>query len=197
MAVTVIAASARAVDERPAETPSYPLNVTAWYPLKIGNTWTYKAGAITMTTRVVKYEEFEKQLCARLESSMGDKVVAIEHVAVKKDGVYRCGFSGKKAEPPLLFLKLPVEKDQTWTVNTTADGDKIVGTLKSGMIEEEVKVPAGTYKGVYTTTGECDAKGVKVSFTYYFAKDVGMIKQISKVPGQEVTLELEKFEPGK
>ena len=57
-----------------------------------------------------------------------------------------------------------------------------------------MKVPAGTYKDVYMTTGECDANGVKMSFTYYFAKDVGMIKQVTKLPGQVVTLELEKFE---
>ena len=63
---------------------------------------------------------------------MGDKVVAVEHVAIKEDGVYRCGFGGKKADPPLLFLKLPAEKDQTWNVSTTADGQKVAGTLKSG-----------------------------------------------------------------
>ena len=52
----ILVTSARAADEKPVETP--------WYPLKVGNTWTYKAGTITMTTKVVKYEEFEKQLSA-------------------------------------------------------------------------------------------------------------------------------------
>jgi hypothetical protein len=32
---------------------------------------------------------------------------------------------------------------------------------------------------------------------YYFAKDVGMIKQTISIAGQQVVIELEKFEAGK
>jgi hypothetical protein len=40
-----------------------------------------------------------------------------------------------------------------------------------------------------------DANGQKIGFTYYFARDVGMIKQTIKIQTQEVVIELEKFEP--
>jgi len=59
-------------------------------------------------------------------------------------------------------------------------------------------VPAGTYKDVITSGSDnLDANGQKISFKYYFAKDVGMIKQTIKIQTQEVVIELEKFDAGK
>lgn len=184
----VVVSVARAADDKPMETP--------YYPLKIGTAWNYKAGDIKVTAKVVKCEEIDNQLCARIESSAGGKVLAVEHVAVKEDGVYRYAYGNKKVEPPLLFLKLPPVKGQAWNVKSNTGTEKVSGTFTSGMIDE-VAVPAGTFKDVYTCTGDCDANGVKVTFTYFFAKDVGMIKQTIKLAAQEITLELEKFEPGK
>ena len=112
----LVGPAARAQDKM-AETP--------YYPLKIGNTWTYKIGDTHFTMKVVKYEEVEsegkKQTCARVEMSGSDnKVQAVEHIAVrldgKDDGVYRYMFENKKAEPPVRFLKLPPKKDDTWEV---------------------------------------------------------------------------------
>jgi hypothetical protein len=189
----VVGPVARA-QEKMAETP--------YYPLKIGNTWTYKIGETHFTMKVVKYEDVEsegkKQTCARVEMSGSDgKVQAVEHVAVKEDGVYRYMFENKKAEPPVRFLKLPPKKDDTWDVNSKIGAEKLSGTFKIGE-EAEVKVPAGTYKDVITSASEnLDANGQKISFKYYFAKDVGMIRQTIKIQNQEVVIELEKFEAGK
>jgi hypothetical protein len=151
--------------------------------------------------KVVKFEDIDiegkKQTCARIEMARGDKVEAVEHVAVKEDGVYRYMFEGKPANPPVRFLKLPPKKDETWEVNSKIGAEKLSGTFKSGEVDE-VKVPAGTYKNVITSGSDnLDANGQKISFTYYFAKDVGMIKQTIKIQTQEVVIELEKFEPGK
>src|SRR5438067_555865 len=92
LALSLMFAIARAADDKLAESP--------YYPLKVGNTWHYKAGEAKIVFKVAKYEEFEKQLCARLETSVGDKVVAVEHVAVKDDGVYRHAYSNTKVDPP-------------------------------------------------------------------------------------------------
>jgi hypothetical protein len=179
---------ARAADDKPQETP--------YYPLKIGDTWIYKAGQVSVSSTITKYERVGDQMCARIESSTGGKVVATEDVAVKPDGVYRCASAENKVDPPLLFLKLPAAKDLTWSVNSTTAGQKISGTFTSGM-EDKVTVASGTYENVYTCTGDCETSGIKINFKYFFAKDVGMIKQIIKLPTQEITLELEKFEPAK
>jgi hypothetical protein len=184
-----LATPARAADDKPMETP--------YYPLKVGNTWYYKIGDTKFTMKVAKYEEIEKQLCARVEMSVGDKVQAVEHVAVKDDGVYRFAFENKNAVPPVKFLKLPVKKDETWEVKSTIGAEKLAGTFKSGILDE-VKVAAGAYKDVYTSASDnLDANGTKINFTYYFAKDVGMIKQTIKIAGQEVVIELEKFDAAK
>jgi hypothetical protein len=189
----VVGPAARA-QEKMAETP--------YYPLKVGTTWQYKIGETHFTLKVAKLEEVEaegkKQMCARVEMATADgKVQAVEHVAVKDNGVFRYMFEGKKAEPPVMFLKLPPNKGDTWEVESKISTEKLKGTFKTGEVDE-VKVPAGTYKSVITSGSDnLDANGQKITFTYFFAKDVGMIKQTIKILTQEVVIELEKFEPGK
>jgi hypothetical protein len=98
-----------------------------------------------------------------------------------------------------MFLKLPPKKDETWEVEAKIGAEKLKGTFKSGEVSEDVKVPAGIYKKENVVTSgsdNLDANGQKISFTYFFAKDVGMIKQTIKIMTQEVVIELEKYEPG-
>jgi hypothetical protein len=192
VALTVgTAGTVRAADDKPLETP--------YYPLKVGNKWTYKAGDATkITVQVTKFEEVNKQNLAVLELTGGPaKSALVEKVAVKADGVYRYVAADKEVKPELRFLALPPKKDQTWDVMAMVGPEKLKGTFKSGEMDE-LKVPAGTYKNVVTVTGtEFEANGQKLSMTYYFAKDVGMIKQTIKIGGTEVVLELEEFVPGK
>jgi hypothetical protein len=191
----VPAVGAPAPDDKPAEQTTTP-----YYPLKVGNTWTYKAGDTTVTVTVAKFEEISKQNCARLESSSaGGKPTLVEDVAVKADGVYRYGVADKTVEPPVKILALPPKKDETWKIDATIGTETLKGSFKSGE-EAEVKVPAGTFKDVITITGaDIDANGRKISMTYYFAKDFGIIKQRIKIgdAAESVVFELEKFESGK
>jgi hypothetical protein len=96
----------------------------------------------------------------------------------------------------VLFFKLPPKKDQSWNVDSKAGGASIKGTFKDAG-EEDVKVPAGSYKAVVVASQDLEANGVKMSITYYFAKDVGMVKQVVEIAGQKVIVELEKYEAGK
>jgi hypothetical protein len=74
-------------------------------------------------------------------------------------------------------------------------GEALKGTYKLGE-EKEVAMPAGRYADVLISGSEdLDANGQKIGFTYCFAKDVGMVKQVIDLGGQKVTIELEKFEP--
>ncbi len=179
-----------------ADDPVKPIE-SPYYPLKVGSSWYYKLADTHYTLKVTKIEEVDKVPCARIEMFNGERAQTSELVAVKSDGVYRYVFENNKADPPVLFLKLPPKKDETWEVNSTIRSEKLKGTFKAGEVDE-VKVPAGTYKGVYTVSGDnLDANGTKISFTCYYAKDVGLIKHVVKVAGQEVVTELEKYEPGK
>ncbi len=194
-AVVLLAATAavRGADDKTPETP--------YYPLKVGNVWTYKIGDTKLTVKVPKFEDVDKQSCARVEMSVGAKVVSFEHVAVKADGVYRYATDDNKAEPPLCFLKLPVKQGDEWKVASTVGAmGKVTGTFKTGEVAEDLKVAAGTYKKedvITVTCNDLDAGGMKVKLTYYFAKGVGMVKQTIAIAGQEIVIELEKYEPAK
>jgi hypothetical protein len=173
------------------------METTPYYPMAVGTTWEYKAGDSKYTLKVTKHEKVGNTLCARVEMFVKDKAVSYENVGVTKDGVCRFGFENKgEAKPPVLFLKLPPKKDQSWQVDSKIGGEQIKGTFKDGG-EEDVKVPAGSYKAVVVSSQDLEANGVKMAVTYYFAKDVGMVKQIVEVAGQKVVVELEKYEAGK
>jgi hypothetical protein len=167
-----------------------------YYPLEVGNTWHYKLDTTKFSLKVVKHEKVGDVVTARIEMSMDGKVMATEHVFVKDDGIYRYDFEGKKAEPPVKFFALPPKADATWTVDSKVGGETLKGTFKMGEAKD-VKVPAGTYNTFTSASDDLDASGMKISFTSYYAKDVGMVKQVIKAAGQETTIELEKFEPAK
>ncbi|HZY85237.1 MAG TPA: hypothetical protein VFE78_10435 [Gemmataceae bacterium] len=172
------------------------METTPYYPLAVGATWEYKVGESKFTMKVTKHEKVGNVLCARLEMLKDNKPQSFEHVSVTKDGVCRNTFEDKEAMPPVLFFKLPPKKDQSWNVDSKAGGASIKGTFKDAG-EEDVKVPAGSYKAVVVASQDLEANGVKMSITYYFAKDVGMVKQVVEIAGQKVIVELEKYEAGK
>jgi hypothetical protein len=188
LAFLLLLRPALAADEKMTETP--------YFPLQVGNTWTYRVGDNKIIYRVSKHEKVGDLLCARVEMLMGDSVKSYEHIAVKDDGVYRCSFEGKETKPPICILKLPPKKDQSWDVATTVGGESLKGSFKSGA-EDGVKVPADTYKTITTSSKDLDAAGMKIDCTYWFAEKVGMVKQEITVMNQKVLLELEKFEPAK
>jgi hypothetical protein len=180
---------ARAADDKTATTP--------YYPLVVGNTWSYRVGENRFTLKVAKMEEVEdankaKVNCARVELIVNGKVVSFEHIAVKDKALVRFSFEGKTANPPIPFLKLPPQKGATWPVESRIDGQQLKGTFTTG--EEEVTVPAGKFKTVTVTGKDLEINGVKMALTYYFAEKVGMVKQVIEYAGQKAVIEMEKAE---
>jgi hypothetical protein len=194
-------------DTPPAKAPvteAPKMELSAYYPLRVGSMWHYRIGDNRYTLKVTKYEKIGDLNCARVEQLVEEgKVIAVEHIAVTKEGIVRVAYDDKKSEPPLLFLKLPVKKDETWKVDSVigktdkVPGERVTATFKEGEVAK-VMVPAGTTEGVITSSSQdLDANGQKLSFTYYFGKNVGLIKQEIDVNGTRVTIELEKYEPAK
>jgi hypothetical protein len=185
--------SGRTADDKAPETP--------YFPLKVGDSWTYKMGDTRYTRKVAKFEDVDKQPCALIQTMVGNRMASSERVAVKADGVYRYTSDDNKDtkyDPPLCFLKLPVKTGESWKVESSVAGaGKVVGTFKTGEVAE-LKVGDKKYEKVVTVSSDdYDAGGTKIKLTYYFAKDVGIVKQTVSVEGQEVVMELEKFEAGK
>lgn len=173
-----------------------------YFPLKAGNVWYYKIGENHYSLKLTKFEKVGDINCARIEMIQDEKVYSVEHIAASPEGMVRVAFDDKKAEPPLLFLKLPYKKGETWKVDSTvgktdkAPGDRVKGTFKEGEAPR-VKVPAGEYETITATSDDLNANGTGLKFTSYFAKDVGMVKQEISIAGENVVVELERFEPAK
>jgi hypothetical protein len=191
IAAGIAGAAEQAATEKGA-TPDY-------YPLKPGTKWFYELNAngqkIKLHNQVKQIDTFEGKSMALVETVIGDEVKATEHMATTAKGVFRHRINGVELSPPVCILKYPFKKDETWEIETTVGTEKL--TIKAKAVDtEEITVPAGKYKAL-----KCDVDttvmGMQVSATYWFAPDVGVVKQTMVIAGKDVTLELEKFEAGK
>ena len=180
-----------------ADEPSDKMGESDYYPLKVNSVWHYKIGENKFTLKATKEEKVDgKTPSVRVEMvGEGDKPITFENIQITKDGIYRLGFEGNNANPPVKILALPAKAGDKWEVKSTIGKESLKGTFKTG--EEKVKVPAGDYDTIYTECDDLDANGMKASFKQYFAKGVGMVKEVIKINNQEVVIELEKYEPAK
>jgi hypothetical protein len=175
-----------------------------YYPTKKGTKWTYKAGNETIVVEIKDLKKFDANDQVELETRVGGVVVGTEHVFIKSDskgddkpnGLYRVAVANTGLNPGLLFLKLPPRKGQSWVVNSKLGSEEVSGKFTSGE-EKGVKVPAGTYDTITVSAPDLLAQGKKMSLAYFFAENVGLVKQVAKYEGVEVVLELVKYEPAK
>jgi hypothetical protein len=167
------------------------------YPLKVGMKWNYKVKdqEEKFVITAAKEEMVGDQNCVKLEARLKDQVVASEHVAVLKDGIYRFKFDDKTIEPPVCFCKLPATKGQKWEVKFKVAGKEGVAKFESG--EEEINVPAGKFQAV-VIKGEVIEDSVPIKMTLWFAPGAGIVRQVIDGGGQQpIVLELESIErPG-
>jgi hypothetical protein len=164
------------------------------YPLKVGTKWSYKVKdqEEKFVVTAAKEEMVGDQNCVKLEARLKDQVVASEHVAVLKDGIYRFKFDDKTIEPPVCFCKLPATKGQKWEVKFKVAGKEGVGKFESG--EEEISVPAGKFQAV-VVKGEVVEDSVPIKMTLWFAPGSGIVRQLIDGGGQQpIVLELESIE---
>jgi hypothetical protein len=170
-------------------------------PLRPGAMWTYRAGDQKVVVRVARAEVFEIQREKKekapgvtLEIVSGGRTLT-EQVAFLNDGVYRLASADKEISPPLCFLKLPIKKGDTWTSEAFTTGTPLKG--KFSCDEVNVKVPMGTFKAYTVTCPEFEIGDKKMSLSYWFVPNIGIVKQEVRIGNFEVLLELEKFQPGK
>jgi len=165
---------------------------TAYFPLKEGSSWTYSYRDKKFVTKVAGFEKSGDDVCARLETRRDKDLVSTELVTVRKDGVYRVEFSGKKFTPPVRFLMLPVKKDESWKIESKVGEQDIKGGFKFG--ESKSIMVKGTTYDTISVIGDLKVDGQNTSVTYYFAEKVGMVKQTIDIGGTKVELELDKPE---
>ncbi|MCE9533987.1 MAG: hypothetical protein K8T89_23125 [Planctomycetes bacterium] len=176
-----------------------------YYPMKVGMVWTYKLVGIEdrFVATVTKEEKVGDQNCSVIEGKLKGNVIAKEHVAMLNDGLFRFKFSDQNVqnniEPAICFIKGGIKKGDTWKQDYKFGDTKMSVTYT--MDVEDVEVPAGKYKDTIliraSAIDKADEKETVTKTTIWYAKGVGMVKQVILLGDQRITLDLEKFEEPK
>lgn len=174
--------------------------VTAnYYPLQVGNQWRFKVtvgeNSANAISRIAKLENIDGQDLARLEALVNGNVVATEHLRQTDKGIFRYRNNSADITPPICLLKYPIKNKEKW------DGDIKVGNDKGKYFceakEDTIDVPAGKFETIRVTI-RLEGKGPQnVNTSYWFVKDVGIVRQTVDAAGLSIVMELEKFEKAK
>jgi hypothetical protein len=172
-----------------------------YYPMKVGTKWHYQLDAgngqkVQLVSEIGGVDTINGKSLARLEvAANGKKLPTTEHLQSDDKGVYRVRMNNMEVTPPIQLIKYPLKEGQTWGGETSAAGQKMKVECSEGK-PEEVQVPAGKYQAIPTTITVTQGL-IKLKNVFWFAEDVGIIKQRSEIGPQTVTLELTKYEAGK
>jgi hypothetical protein len=181
----------------PAKTEASPPN---FFPLKAGTKWHYQVDLGTgqkgtMVNQIAKIETIGGKDVARLESVVNGNVVATDFLSANNEGVFRNRFNEFEVTPPVCLLKYPTKEGATWETQTKFSDQQLTVTGREGK-SEEVQVPAGKFQAVPVVV-EATTEGIKISTSFWFAENVGIVKQTIDWGGKTINVELVKFEPGK
>jgi hypothetical protein len=174
------------------KTPSY-------YPLQVGNQWTFHLDANGNTARAVsriaKIETIDEIPLALLEASVNGKVVASEHLRQTSEGIFRYRNNRAEITPPVCLLKYPAKSGDKWGGDLKVGDDK--GKYNAEAFEENIEVKAGKFKAMRVTLKvESPREGV-VTTSYWWVPNVGFVRQTVNTARLNVVMELEKFQPAK
>jgi hypothetical protein len=165
-----------------------------YFPMGLGSIWRYSGDVVLITSSstdtlqkmVIEMKAVKKDnLTSGLEVTefvMTDTIkskwpmettyVEIETTYFRESDNYILSYDSKDDPEPDTFLSLPLEKDKTWRVNSS--------TTAKVLNEEEVRVPAGTFKAWKIEETE------DTTPTYYWlSAGTGMVKMYK----EEVTSE--------
>jgi hypothetical protein len=109
-------------------------------------------------------------------------------------GIFRCRNNDKEISPPICLLKYPVKDKAEWGGDIKLGNEK--GKYFCETRKESVEVPAGKYEAVRVSI-RLESKLQNLTTTYWFVKNVGIVKQTVDAAGLANLMELEKFEPVK
>jgi len=170
-------------------------DIRNYYPLEAGNSWTFRVDVngkeVTATSRIAKIEKINDISMGRLEVTVNDKIVGTEHLQQNDKGVFRHRLNGLEVEPPLELLRYPVKAGEKWAGELKVGAD--TGKFSAEAGEETIEVAAGKYKTVRVAI-QLIEKGKTIDTTYWFAKDVGIVKQTVVTEGLKLVMELERFD---
>jgi hypothetical protein len=169
-----------------------------YYPIEAGNAWHYRldvnGNEVEVVSRIAKIETIDGIAMGRLEASINGKIVATEHIQQGGRGVFRHRNNGQELEPALALLRYPIKAGDKWSGELKVGAD--TGTYTCETAEEEVTVTAGKFRTIRVTI-KLTEKGKTVNTVYWFANNVGMVKQTVEADAINIRGQLERFEKKK
>ncbi len=185
---TALVSAGKPANEKKDPPPNY-------YPLEVGNEWQFNITVGEKTTkmdsRIAKIENIDGVALARLECGVNNQVSATEHLRQTEKGVFRHRYNGAECDPPVCLLQYPVKASARWEGKLTVGKEKAKYSCETK--DETVEVGAGKFKCVRVDL-RLDSMGQIVNTSYWFVKDVGMVKQTIDVDNLSILLELQSFQ---
>jgi hypothetical protein len=171
--------------------PTTQIQEGDYYPVQVGNTWTYRTGKDIGETKVVSCETAPDKRVAALESTRDGNVVSAEKIIVSKTEIYRSKstFLGDQTYP---LLKHPPKVGDSWSAEIGLHTGSFTVSVA------DVEVPFGKFKNSVLVTIQLVGPS-SVESKWWFVAGVGMVKQVTKPAdgGDPIVTELLKFVPGK
>jgi hypothetical protein len=205
IAAVLFAAPAGPASARPAAGDSY-------YPLAVGNKWTYTADYADDTVIVHEVTGMEKvgdTECFVVEhktvgSTLGTRMMRKEWLAPGPEGILihkvQRGRSELDVLKPFFKIKNVMRKDDEWKGQAEAEENPPQYTTRVEG-EAEVEVPAGKYKAWKMHVKIESGTRHSAEGTEWYAPHVGLVKaeMTIRAAGEDFSLvsELKSFEPGK
>lgn len=162
-----------------------------YFPLAPGNTWHYRADVNgTPVDYVLKVVKLEKGL-ALVEGLRDGKPIASEHLTQTEKGVFRNKVNGLPIEPPLALLPYPLNLKDKWGSRVTIGGAPFTYTAQARA--EKIMVDKEEHQAIRVEIGMTDS-GNRAKTTYWFAPDIGIVRQTIEQGPTITRLLLEKHE---
>jgi hypothetical protein len=171
----------------------------AYYPLKQGNTWTYKAGERTVVVTVAAAETVGGKAGWRVETRDGTTVTS-EVLFGDATGLYRLKVKDDELRPPVKVLPSPVPAPSSpaasWAGRHRVGGAEFVVSSRV-VSRERVRTPAGEFETVVLEAiGEVSGAGT-LTTRMWLTPGVGPVKLAFVWAGDGQVFELVRFEEGK
>jgi hypothetical protein len=184
----------------------------AWFPLAEGNKWVYRNDydeETEMIHEVTGAEAVGEARClileyrTHLEAQKRTRVLRKEWLEVTTDGVrvhkVVRGLSTYPVEEPFFKLKRELRSGDVWGGGTR--GSEYAPRYRTQVEgEEEVEVPAGTYKAVRVRVSVESGERHAAEGHEWYARGVGLVRSrmTIRARGEEVTIgaELKEFRKG-
>jgi len=166
-----------------------------YYPLQVGNSWVYDLDAngkkLTMDSKIARVEVIDGVPLAVLEAEINGQVAATEHLRTNDKGTFRHRMNQFVPDPPIMLLKSPLKADDKWS------GEFQIGNVQAKYSAEtkaeDVEVPAGKFKTIRVDL-RVEEKDMVVTTAYWFAPNVGYVKQTIAIGPVTILAELRKYE---